>query len=77
MFLMNPVSTAWPSPMIMSLFDRSVSIVSRVSGCVVVGYGSNDTMFGLMKMVFAFFSCCLYIWMILVTNSFRSDMSET
>ena len=40
MFLVNPVSTAWPSPMIMSLFDRSVSMVSRVSGCVVVGYGS-------------------------------------
>ena len=52
-------------------------MVSRVSGCVVVGYGSNDTMFGLMKMVLALSIGCLYIWMILVTNSFRSDMLET
>ena len=40
--------------MIMSLFDRSVSMSSRVSGWVVVGYGSSDTMFGLMKMDIAF-----------------------
>ena len=57
MFLVIPVSTAWPSPMIRFLFDSSVSMVSRVSGCVVVGYGSNETMFGLMKMVLA-----LSIW---------------